>query len=60
MVHDDVRHSHLTTVEAAVESALEEQQIYDIGSYGWVGPDEPDPDLIGHAMWQTDVSLPDF
>lgn len=57
MVHDDVRHSYLTTVEAAVESALEEQQIYDIGSYGWVGPDEPDPDLIGHAMWQTDVSL---
>lgn len=29
-----------------------ENQIYDIGNYGWQSEDTEDPDYIGHAMWQ--------
>jgi len=39
--------------ENAVEIALNEASIYDIGSYGWVNENDEDTDLIGHAMWQT-------
>lgn len=28
--------------------------IYDLNSYGWSGPDDYDPKMMGHAMWQTD------
>jgi hypothetical protein len=27
--------------------------VYDIFSYGWLDHDTPDPEYIGHAMWQT-------
>jgi hypothetical protein len=28
--------------------------IYQLDSYGWIDADTHDPDLVGHAMWQTD------
>jgi hypothetical protein len=33
---------------------LHANQIYDLGSYGWIDADTHDPDLVGHAMAQTD------
>jgi hypothetical protein len=50
----------LESLERAVLDALESRKVYDIGSYGWSGPDEMDPDYIGHAMWQTDPPNIDF
>lgn len=38
-----------------VQAALEEAAIFDIGSYGWLNENDPDPDFIGHAMWQVDA-----
>jgi hypothetical protein len=37
-----------------VQEALNEASIYAIGSYGWVSENDPDPEFIGHAMWQVD------
>jgi hypothetical protein len=37
-----------------VESVLNEAFVYDIGSYGWLNENDADPELVGHAMWQTD------
>jgi len=35
-----------------VERLLCENDLYDIGSYGWLNADDADPEEIGHAMWQ--------
>ena len=37
-----------------VRSALNDAHIYDIASYGWVNENDPDPNFIGYAMWDTD------
>jgi hypothetical protein len=37
-----------------VQEALNEASIYAIGSYGWVSENDPDPEFIGHSMWQLD------
>lgn len=47
----------LESFESAVNAALLSAGIYDIGSYGWLNENDADPDLIGHAMWQTDQPL---
>jgi hypothetical protein len=36
------------------ERILHARGIYELGSYGWRGPDDFDSETIGHAMWQTD------
>ena len=41
-------------LERDVQEALNEASIYAIGSYGWVSENDPDPEFIGHAMWQVD------
>lgn len=40
-------------VEHEVEARLAAAGIYKIGSYGWLNENDADPELIGHAMWQT-------
>jgi hypothetical protein len=40
--------------EREVNSALKEASVCDIDSCGWLNENDPDPDFIGHAMWQTD------
>jgi hypothetical protein len=42
------------TLEREVRSVLNDAAIYDIDSYGWLNENDPDPEFIGHAMWQTD------
>ena len=37
-----------------ITKLLSSHKIYKLGSHGWVGPDEMDPEAIGHAMWQLD------
>jgi hypothetical protein len=41
-------------LDREVRSALNDAQIYDIASYGWFNENDPDPNFIGHAMWDTD------
>src|SRR4051794_16011045 len=41
-------------IRAETKKLLHERRIYDLNSYGWSGPDDYDPKMIGHAMWQTD------
>lgn len=36
------------------EVALNDSSIYDVSSYGWLNENDPDPEFIGHAMWQID------
>jgi hypothetical protein len=45
--HDDFKHK--------IQAALDEASIFDIGSYGWLNENDPDPSFIGHAMWQVDA-----
>ncbi len=33
---------------------MQARGVYEIGSYGWLNEDEPDPASLGHAMWQHD------
>lgn len=43
-----------------LEAVLREASLHSISSYGWLTENEPDPDFIGHAMWQSDgPSIPD-
>jgi hypothetical protein len=39
-------------LEREVRSTLDDARIYDITSYGWLNENDPDPEFIGHAMWQ--------
>lgn len=32
---------------------LRANHIYELGSYGWIDSEAYDPELVGHAMWQT-------
>jgi hypothetical protein len=41
-------------VREEIAELLHANDIYEIGSYGWSGPDDVDPDTVGHAMWQVD------
>ena len=43
-----------SALKREVEVALNEASIFDIGSYGWINENDPDPEFIGHAMWQID------
>ena len=45
---------HVHAIQQDVQVALNEASIYAIGSYGWVSENDPDPEFIGHAMWQVD------
>lgn len=38
----------------AVESALDAASIYPLTSHGWESEEYPDPENLGHAMWQVD------
>lgn len=42
-------------IKREVKAALDEASIFDISSYGWLNENDPDPEFIGHAMWQTDA-----
>jgi hypothetical protein len=47
----------LERLESAVADVLKTTGLYDIGSYGWRNENEPDPEFVGHAMWQVDQPL---
>ena len=42
-------------LKSAVEAKLKNAELYDIASYGWLNENDPDPEYIGHAMWQIDA-----
>ena len=37
-----------------IDRLLMDKNIYKIGNYGWLNENDADPDLLGHALWQTD------
>jgi len=41
-------------IREEVTKLLGDNRIYKLGNHGWSGPDDVDPDEIGHAMWQLD------
>src|ERR1700744_3028043 len=41
-------------VHQAITNLLHANGVYELDSYGWLNADDADPELIGHAMWQTD------
>lgn len=47
-------------LEREVLSILNQAQIYDVESYGWLNENDPDPDFIGHAMWQLNQPFIDY
>lgn len=47
-----VASSVLATFERRVKAALAKASLFEIGSYGWLNDEDPDPTLVGHAMWQ--------
>jgi hypothetical protein len=47
-------------LEREIESVLSRAKVYKIDSCGWLNENDPDPDLIGHAMWQTDQPSIDY
>jgi hypothetical protein len=57
LLDSDRHHDDLVRLEGAVAEALNAAGLYDIGSYGWLNENDPDPELVGHAMWQLDQPL---
>ena len=47
-------HNLVHALKSKVEVALKESSVYDLSSYGWISENDPDPEFIGHAMWQID------
>jgi len=44
-------------LRAEIEDALFEANIKRLGSYGWVGPNDPNPDFVGLAMWHVEPAI---
>jgi hypothetical protein len=50
--------NHLNTaVYAEAERLLSEAKVWKLGNFGWLNAYDPDPELIGHAQWQTDPPI---
>jgi hypothetical protein len=47
-------------IEREIQTVLKEAGIYNIDSYGWLNENDPDPEFIGHAMWQEDQLSIDY
>jgi hypothetical protein len=41
-------------IRQQVNDLLHANDVYSLDSYGWLNADDVDPELVGHAMWQTD------
>jgi hypothetical protein len=51
----------LKAIDQEVERVLVGESVFSVEAYGWLDPDTPDPDYIGHNTWQTDPPFePDF
>lgn len=44
-------------LDKEIQQSLADNQIRAIGNYGWLDEDTPDPEFMGHAMWQTEPPL---
>ncbi len=44
-------------LDQEIAERLRERQVYDIGNYGWLDEHTPDPQYLGHAMWQLEPPL---
>lgn len=40
-------------LEEELRTLLNDRGVYEVEHYGWMDDDVPDPDYIGHAMWQV-------
>jgi len=50
-------HKLVEYLDQEVAERLTAHQIFDIGNYGWLNENTPDPQFIGHALWQTEPPL---
>jgi hypothetical protein len=44
----------MAVIHAAVDQLLTQNHIYKLANHGWVGPDDVDPEAVGHAIWQLE------
>jgi len=44
----------LEYLKQEIEEQLVLREVFDIGHYGWVDENTPDPEFLGHAMWQVE------
>ena len=42
----------LTAIHDEAEQLLESHEVYEVHGYAWLDQDTPDPEYIGHAMWE--------
>ena len=47
----------LKGLKQEIAEQLRSREVYDIGHYGWQDENTPDPQFLGHAMWQVDPPL---
>jgi hypothetical protein len=47
----------LEYLKKKIAEHLISHEVYDIGHYGWLDEDTPDPQFLGHAMWQVEPPL---
>lgn len=47
----------LKCLNQEIAEQLRSCEVYDIGHYGWQDENTPDPQFLGHAMWQVDPPL---
>jgi hypothetical protein len=50
-------HKLVKYLDQEVVESLIAHQIFDIGNYGWLDENTPDPQFIGHALWQIESPL---
>jgi hypothetical protein len=57
----DALEALMKTVDAEIEQILVSESVFSIGNYGWLDHETPDPEYMGHNLWQTDPPFePDF
>jgi len=42
----------LATIHDEAEQLLATHEVYEVHSYAWLDQDRPDPEYVGHAMWE--------
>jgi hypothetical protein len=49
-----------TSIREAIDELLHKHGVYQLGSYGYSGPNDYDDEMIGHAMWQENSLYSEF
>jgi hypothetical protein len=57
----DALESLMKELDAEIELTLRNAGVYSVAAYGWMDHETPDPEYMGHNLWQIDPPFePDF